>query len=232
MMIGAYLAGILIILGFVTWVVFTCVNVKGSDGSDDDLGGELVTTPLEKFDSVRFSDINLTFNDDHWAINGFKGIKISVNDSVDTPRIVAPSDWMPLVGYKVEDGCLNVSIDADKLAKKSDYKGFGVIGTDSYCPVEIVMPEGSLKGACLDNSCTLYIEGLTSQKLNLNSMGRIVLIKCDIDTVIAPGDKNRFEELKLDDSRIEFAEISAPSSFKLNPVNDSSYVEILQLRRR
>ena len=207
MMIGAYFAGILIILGFVTWVVFTCVNVKDSDGSDDDLGGELLTTPLEKFDSVRFSDINLTFNDDHWAINGFKGIKISVNDSVDTPRIVAPSDWMPLVGYKVEDGCLNVSIDADKLAKKSDYKGFGVIGT-------------------------LYIEGLTSQKLNLNSMGRIVLIKCDIDTVIAPGDKNRFEELKLDDSRIEFAEISAPSSFKLNPVNDSSYVEILQLRRR
>ena len=201
MMIGAYLAGILIILGFVTWVVFTCVNVKDSDGSDDDLGGELLTTPLEKFDSVRFSDINLTFNDDHWAINGFKGIKISVNDSVDTPRIVAPSDWMPLVGYKVEDGCLNVSIDADKLAKKSDYKGFGVIGTDSYCPVEIVMPESSLKGACLASSYTLYIEGLTSQKLNLNSMGRIVLIKCDIDTVIAPGDKNRFEELKLDASR-------------------------------
>lgn len=223
LMIGAYIAMLLVVIGFITCVIFLGGKIKNTTLID----GDLVEIPLEKIDTINFSKAERL--GEHIALYGFKGIKVSVSDSIHSPLIAMPVDFQKFVDYEVADGCLTINIDVNKV-EGIDTLTVNTFRTESYCPLEIVMPEGMLRGIKINNSKTFYIHDLVSRKLTVKSEGRIVLKNCEIDTIVGSGDD--FEELKLDDSRVVFADITGSPKLQVNPVNDSSYVEILQLRRK
>ncbi|MCI8998209.1 MAG: hypothetical protein HFJ95_04360 [Muribaculaceae bacterium] len=221
-MIGAFLAGLVFMLGCVSYIVLNNKSRK-LDAVMRTLSGEQQEFQIERFDTVSF-ELGTSFTDGDVRLSGFKGIKVSLNDALTSPQVEMPSDWAELAKCRVDNGKLCVFIDTD--VEPNDSIGYVEYISDSYCPINVVVPRGMLKAVEGPDGCTIYLEDMIADKILLNSGGRLVLTHCAIDTISGGG--KRFSELKLDDSSVKVADISASTDFKLTDKNAG--VELLQLR--
>ena len=229
-MLGAFIAGFLLIAVSCLFCISHQIPMTEYDKEGDIskmIDVKTVEEPIEaQFGHIVYEDVTKG----RQRIT-FKGVAVSMSDSVSTPLLRTAESGGKIVTMTVRNDTLFLAADLssinDSIMKLSKIKRL-VVGSEML-PLSVILPTDMKLGSVTNRSTSVWLNDIHAPGLNVRTGSNLTLDGCDIDTVRCYG--RNLRDLKLSNSVIGLFTMSMPShEVNVDCCDDSGFIKNMEVR--